>query len=162
MSQWKVRRPSKAVPPGQEGDDEKPLSVASKMNPVPPKERKKKEKPVRSKEKEKTIKNEELDAPLTISVGQESFTTTRRILTKYPDSVFSAWFSGRWDEPKKYEPRIQSYDPAIFGYIIEWLETDNMQVAELPVATVEILFEEAEYFLLEGNNYHLINKNKLI
>lgn len=92
----------------------------------------------------------ELDQPITITVRQSHFTTTRRVIMKYPESVFAAWFSGRWDGSLQYEPRFQNYDPTIFGHILEWLETGNMAVAELPPAVVEMLYDEAEYFLLEG------------
>jgi len=84
-----------------------------------------------------------------LDVGGKLFSTTISTLTKYPDSMLGAMFSGRYDLQKNEEDCVFiDRDPKYFRYVLDFLRNDEI---DYPSDKVEVkkIYRELEYFGLK-------------
>jgi hypothetical protein len=83
------------------------------------------------------------DQVVVLNVGGTRFTTSRAVLTKYPESVLGVMFSetSRKLEVAEDGSVFLDANPALFGHILNWLRRGTLP--ELSAAEVRALKEEA-------------------
>ena len=93
------------------------------------------------------------DAPtdsVKLNVGGAYFSTSVSILTREPNTFFSAMFSGRWDV--KINPEDDAVfvdrDPTHFGLIIDYMRTGVIDLDNLSDEVCDDLREEADFYLI--------------
>ena len=85
-----------------------------------------------------------------LDVGGQHFTTTVKTLTKDPNSVLAAMFSGRFDmKPSEDGSFFIDRDGTHFRFILNFLRTGKLTLPEGATFTKE-LEEEAEFYQIQG------------
>ena len=103
-------------------------------------------------EKERVKQTKVFEKVITLNVGGTQYTTTLSTLTKYPDSMLGAMFSGRHDLPQQEDGSyFIDRDGEVFKYILMYLRDPTaafIRVSQLEEAQQLHLKLEANYFLL--------------
>ena len=103
-------------------------------------------------EKERVKQTKVFDKVITLNVGGTLYTTTLSTLTKYPDSMLGAMFSGRHDLPQQEDGSyFIDRDGEVFKYILMYLRNSTVafiHASRLDEAQQLHLKLEANYFLL--------------
>ena len=85
-----------------------------------------------------------------LNVGGQHFTTTVQTLTKDPNSMLAAMFSGRFDmKPSEDGSFFIDRDGTHFRFILNFLRTGKLTLPEGATFTKE-LEEEAEFYQIQG------------
>ena len=85
-----------------------------------------------------------------LSVGGQHFTTSVQTLTKDPNSMLAAMFSGRFDmKPSEDGSFFIDRDGTHFRFILNFLRTGKLTLPEGATFTKE-LEEEAEFYQIQG------------
>ena len=113
------------------------------------------------KEKERVKQTRVFEKVVTLDVGGTKYRTTLSTLTKYPDSMLGAMFSGRHDLPQQEDGSyFIDRDGEMFKYIILYLRDHTLCLSVVPtfsVATLLQLKAEFEYFQLYPDVGNIIN-----
>ena len=103
-------------------------------------------------EKERVKKTKTFEKTINLNIGGSKYTTTLSTLTKYPDSMLGAMFSGRHalvqQEDGSY---FIDRDGETFRYILMYLRDDRLARAIIPKLDTKLLLHlahDAEYFQL--------------
>jgi len=87
-----------------------------------------------------------------LDVGGKLFSTTISSLTKYPDSMLGAMFSGRYEIMKNDDDCVFiDRDPKYFRYVLDFLRNDEIDFPT-DVTEVKKINREMEYFGLKKVN----------
>ena len=85
-----------------------------------------------------------------LNVGGHHFTTSVQTLTKDPDSILAAMFSGRFElKPYADGAFFIDRDGTHFRYILNYLRTGKLTLPEDKTLVKELL-EEAEFYQIQG------------
>ena len=85
-----------------------------------------------------------------LDVGGQHFTTTVQTLTKDPNSMLAAMFSGKFEmKPSEYGSFFIDRDGTHFRFILNFLRTGKLTLPEGATFTKE-LEEEAEFYQIQG------------
>ena len=112
-------------------------------------------------EKEKVKQTKVFDKVVTLDVGGTKYRTTLSTLTKYPDSMLGAMFSGRHDLPQQEDGSyFIDRDGEAFKYIILYLRDRTLCLSVIPTFSISTLLQlraEFEYFQLYPDVGNIIN-----
>jgi hypothetical protein len=110
------------------------------------------EKNVWAREKQKIMTTNTFDKIVTLNVGGTKYTTSLSTLTKYPDSMLGAMFSGRHALPQQEDGSFFiDRDGDTFRYVLLYLRDDRLARALVPQleSTLRLHLQfDAEYFQL--------------
>lgn len=85
-----------------------------------------------------------------LNVGGHHYTTSVQTLTKDPDSMLAAMFSGRFElKPFEDGAFFIDRDGTHFRYILNYLRTGKLNLPKDPTLVKELL-EEAEFYQIQG------------
>ena len=85
-----------------------------------------------------------------LNIGGQHFTTSIQTLTKDPDSMLAAMFSGRFElKPCEDGAFFIDRDGTHFRYILNYLRTGKLNLPEGTTFVKELL-EEAEFYQIQG------------
>ena len=85
-----------------------------------------------------------------LNIGGQHFTTSIQTLTKDPDSMLAAMFSGRFElNPCEDGAFFIDRDGTHFRYILNYLRTGKLNLPENTTFEKELL-EEAEFYQIQG------------
>ena len=104
------------------------------------------------------------DEVITLNVGGQLYTTSRATLTKFPDSMFSVIFSGRFEPTTSRVTRDKDgnyfidRDGVLFRHVLNFM---RMSVLRLPddFKEFDTLMDEAEFYKLHGMIEALRNRS---
>ncbi|KAH9251022.1 hypothetical protein BASA81_011068 [Batrachochytrium salamandrivorans] len=86
--------------------------------------------------------------PVKLNVGGSYFSTSVENLTREPGNFFAVMFSGRWDV--KVDPHDKAVfvdrDPTMFGMIVNYLRTGEINLDDLSPKQFEALRKEADFY----------------
>ena len=98
----------------------------------------------------KRMENMQLSAKVKLNVGGVLFTTTVQTLTKDPDSMLAAMFSGRFPtKPAKDGTFFIDRDGTYFRYILNYLRDGKLSLPE-GATFFEEIEAEAEFYQIQG------------
>ncbi len=87
-----------------------------------------------------------MDEIITLNVGGHLHTTSLTTLTKYPDSMLGAMFSGRMTSAKDHQGNyVIDRDGTLFRFILNFLRTSTLSLPE-DFRELESLAKEAEFY----------------
>ena len=103
-------------------------------------------------EKERVKQTKVFEKVVTLDVGGTKYRTTLSTLTKYPDSMLGAMFSGRHDLPQQEDGSyFIDRDGEVFKYILMYVRDEESSFAVLPMIEkkqLTLLAFDAQYFQL--------------
>ena len=103
-------------------------------------------------EKERVKQTKVFEKVITLNVGGTRYTTTLSTLTKYPDSMLGAMFSGRHNLPQQEDGSyFIDRDGEVFKYILMYLRDSTVAYVQISQQekTQQLLVKiEANYYLL--------------
>ena len=87
-----------------------------------------------------------MDEIITLNVGGHLHTTSLTTLTKYPDSMLGAMFSGRMTSAKDHQGNyVIDRDGTLFRFVLNFLRTSTLSLPE-DFQELESLAKEAEFY----------------
>ena len=104
-------------------------------------------------EMEKKQDTRTLEKIVTLNVGGTKYTTSLSSLTKYPDSMLGAMFSGRYTLPQQEDGSFFiDRDGDTFSYILSYLRDRNIVLSIIPLLSKEVRLKlqyEAKFYQLQ-------------
>ena len=98
----------------------------------------------------KKLEHVHFSSTVTLNVGGQHFTTSLQTLTKDPDSMLHAMFSGRFDtKPAEDGSYFIDRDGTHFRYILNYLRTGRLLLPDDELVREELL-DEAEFYQIRG------------
>lgn len=90
-----------------------------------------------------------MDDIITLNVGGHLHTTSLTTLTKYPDSMLGAMFSGRMTSAKDHHGNyVIDRDGTLFRFVLNFLRTSELSLPE-EFRELEPLSKEAEFYQID-------------
>ncbi|PFX29428.1 BTB/POZ domain-containing protein KCTD21 [Stylophora pistillata] len=106
----------------------------------------------------KKIEHVHLSSTVNLNVGGRRFTTSLQTLTKDPDSILAAMFSGKFDvKPSEDGAFFIDRDGKHFRFILNYLRTGKLTLPDGATFRKE-LAEEAEFYQIQGILDELVPK----
>ena len=104
-------------------------------------------------EKKRMQDTQTFEKIVTLNVGGTKYTTSLSTLTKYPDSMLGAMFSGRHALPQQEDGSFFiDRDGDTFSHILSYLRDRNIVLSIIPVLSTEVrlkLLYEAKFYQLQ-------------
>ena len=98
----------------------------------------------------KKMESMQLSTKVNLNVGGQHFTTTVQTLTKDPDSMLGAMFSGRFPmKPSEDGTFFIDRDGTYFRYILNYLHDGKLSLPE-GATVIEEIEAEAEFYQIQG------------
>ena len=98
----------------------------------------------------KKMESMQLSTKVNLNVGGQHFTTTVQTLTKDPDSMLGAMFSGRFPmKPSEDGTFFIDRDGTYFRYILNYLRDGKLSLPE-GATVIEEIEAEAEFYQIQG------------